>query len=225
MKREEAYLGLELSARGGDNVTQGSVPGPEVVCQGRRQRDARKRTGTKSRSQDLSDHGGNDTTTSRQQKGQSRVEQDLSDHDGNNKTTSRQQNGERRVRFEQDLSDHAGQRQDLSDLRGQQGGHGRSQQDLSDKAREQHERGAQGDHEQPDFSNQNEISSPPSRLGKRSVRRIGGRNEMRSDDPFKIPERRAAIGSPQDVTDEEQDFLRTALEMNLPMVMQQRNPK
>jgi len=40
-----------------------------------------------------------------------------------------------------------------------------------------------------------------------------------------IPERRAAIGSPQDVTEEEQGFLKTALEMNLPMVMQQRNLK
>ena len=42
---------------------------------------------------------------------------------------------------------------------------------------------------------------------------------------YEIPERRAAIGSPQDVTEEEQEFLQTALEMNLPMVMQQRNPK
>ena len=48
---------------------------------------------------------------------------------------------------------------------------------------------------------------------------------MRSVDQLAVPERRAAIGSPQEVTEEEQEFLQTALEMNLPMVMQQRNPK
>ena len=50
--------------------------------------------------------------------------------------------------------------------------------------------------------------------------------EHRDAEPeLRVPERRAAIVSPQEMTDAEQDFLKTALEMNLPMVMQQRNPK
>ena len=40
-----------------------------------------------------------------------------------------------------------------------------------------------------------------------------------------VPERRAAIGAPQDLDDEEKYFLKIAFELKLPMVMQQRNPK
>ena len=65
----------------------------------------------------------------------------------------------------------------------------------------------------------------PEGASPRPNRRIGGSSGDRSDDGPVIPERRAAIGVPQDLTDEELDFLRTALELNLPMVMQQRNPK
>ena len=40
-----------------------------------------------------------------------------------------------------------------------------------------------------------------------------------------IPERRAAIGQHQELFDEDQDFLRYAFEHNVPLEMQQRNPK
>ena len=40
-----------------------------------------------------------------------------------------------------------------------------------------------------------------------------------------IPERRAAIGHQQELSDEDQDFLRYAFEFDVPMEMQQRNPK
>ena len=56
-------------------------------------------------------------------------------------------------------------------------------------------------------------------------RQIGGRSRSRSADQFVIPQRRAAIGAPQDLDDEEKDFLKIAFELNLPMLMQQRNPK
>ena len=55
--------------------------------------------------------------------------------------------------------------------------------------------------------------------------RSGGRSRTRSADQMVIPERRAAIGAPQDLDDEEKDFLKIAFELKLPMVMQQRNPK
>ena len=40
-----------------------------------------------------------------------------------------------------------------------------------------------------------------------------------------IPQRQAAIGAPQDLDDEEKDVLKIAFELNLPMLMQRRNPK
>jgi len=55
--------------------------------------------------------------------------------------------------------------------------------------------------------------------------RSGGRSRTRSADQMVVPERRAAIGAPQDLDDEEKDFLKIAFELKLPMVMQQRNPK
>ena len=65
-------------------------------------------------------------------------------------------------------------------------------------------------------------SSPP-----RSDRRIGGSSDGNngSEDQIELPQRRAAIGTHQDLTNEERDFLKTALQLNLPLVMQQRNPK
>jgi len=40
-----------------------------------------------------------------------------------------------------------------------------------------------------------------------------------------VPQRRAAIGAPQELSDEDDDFLIKAFELNLPLVLQQRNPK
>ena len=40
-----------------------------------------------------------------------------------------------------------------------------------------------------------------------------------------IPERRAAIGQEQELLDEDQDFLRYAFEYDVPLEMQQKNPK
>ena len=84
-------------------------------------------------------------------------------------------------------------------------------------------RGVQEERKQPRGGQAQDVSQhpPPSE----PHRRIGGRREGRSTDVHVIPERRAAIGAPQDLDDEELDFLKTALELNLPMVMQQRNPK
>jgi hypothetical protein len=55
--------------------------------------------------------------------------------------------------------------------------------------------------------------------------RSGGKSRTRSSDQMVIPERRAAIGAPQDLDDEEKDFLKIAFELKLPMVIQQRNLK
>ena len=43
--------------------------------------------------------------------------------------------------------------------------------------------------------------------------------------PLQVPTRRAAIGAPQELEEEDMLFLRKALEINLPLVFQQRNPK
>ena len=43
--------------------------------------------------------------------------------------------------------------------------------------------------------------------------------------PLQVPIRRAAIGAPQELVEEDMLFLRKALEINLPLVFQQRNPK
>ena len=43
--------------------------------------------------------------------------------------------------------------------------------------------------------------------------------------PLQLPTRRAAIGAPQELEEEDMLFLRKALEINLPLVFQQRNPK
>ena len=96
------------------------------------------------------------------------------------------------------------------------------------------DRGPQGGHYQ---RQQDASHDPPTRLGVPPAQRISGSRQVRfADQPevpehrdaepeLRVPERRAAIVSPQEMTDAEQDFLKTALEMNLPMVMQQRNPK
>jgi transposase InsO family protein len=68
-------------------------------------------------------------------------------------------------------------------------------------------------------------SQQPPQPEPRPDRQIGGRSDGGSDNQIMIPERRAAIGTPQDLTDDEHDFLKTALDLNLPLVMQQRNPK
>ena len=43
--------------------------------------------------------------------------------------------------------------------------------------------------------------------------------------PFRVPVRRAAIGAPQEIMEEDMLFLRKAMEIDLPLVFQQRNPK
>ena len=43
--------------------------------------------------------------------------------------------------------------------------------------------------------------------------------------PFRVPVRRAAIGAPQDIMEEDVLFLRKSMEIDLPLVFQQRNPK
>ena len=94
-------------------------------------------------------------------------------------------------------------------------------EDKRGNARVQQKSEAQSVHQQ-------EGSTPPtssSRPETQPARRISGRSGTRSVDQLAVSERRAAIRSPQDVTEEEQEFLQTALEMNLPMVIQQFNPE
>ena len=64
-----------------------------------------------------------------------------------------------------------------------------------------------------------------SRTDYRPNRQIGGSVEDGSADQVEIPQRRAAIGAPQDLDVEELDFLKMAMELGLPLVLQQRNPK
>ena len=53
----------------------------------------------------------------------------------------------------------------------------------------------------------------------------GGSTVQIKSNKFDVPQRRAAIGAKQDLDDEEYEFLKTAMQFNLPLVMQQRNPK
>ena len=105
----------------------------------------------------------------------------------------------------------------------------RGNESTSTTPRSRHvERSSDGDRrgrEPRDGHDQEDLSPSPPSPEVLPARQIGGRRETRSVDQLEIPERRAAIGSPQDMTGEELDFLKTALEVNLPMVMQQRNPK
>ena len=76
----------------------------------------------------------------------------------------------------------------------------------------------------PDFSAQ----QTRSRRQNQNLRDEGSAN---ADPPTRtpvrvvIPERRAAIGQEQEMSDEDNDFLRYAFEYDVPMEMQQRNPK
>ena len=53
----------------------------------------------------------------------------------------------------------------------------------------------------------------------------GGSSVQIKSSKFDVPQKRAAIGAKQDLDDEEYEFLKTAMQYNLPLVMQQRNPK
>jgi hypothetical protein len=66
-------------------------------------------------------------------------------------------------------------------------------------------------------------SRSPSRARSSSAPSRSTRATMET--PFRVPARRAAIGAPQELVEEDMLFLRKAMEIDLPLVFQQRNPK
>ena len=75
-------------------------------------------------------------------------------------------------------------------------------------------------------------SSPEAQHNKRKRQNQQTRSEKSADAEPKrtpvsvaIPERRAAIGQEQELSDEDQDFLRYAFDYDVPLEMQQKNPK
>jgi len=68
-------------------------------------------------------------------------------------------------------------------------------------------------------------SSTRTRSSSVPSRRVDHRQPPGAASPLKVPIRRAAIGAPQELDEEDMLFLRKALEINLPLVFSQRNPK
>ena len=63
------------------------------------------------------------------------------------------------------------------------------------------------------------------KLSRARSQKNGGSSLGGSPEGVAIPARRAAIGSVQELDDDDSDFLKLAFEHNLPMVIEQRNPK